>query len=87
MNKSTHRVSLEVKQDILKRVKEQGVPVIQAAKEHGVHESTIYNWLGAGVKGTPTRSEISKLHKQNQELLALVGELTVRLSATQKKSW
>jgi transposase-like protein len=87
MNKSTHRISQEVKQDILKRVKEQGVPVIQAAKEHGVHESTIYNWLGKGVKGTPSWSEISKLHKQNQELLALVGELTVRLSATQKKSW
>lgn len=87
MSKSSHKISQEMKQDILKRVKEQGIPVSQAAKEHGVHESTIYNWLGTSVKSTPSWSEISKLQKQNKELLELVGELTVRLSATQKKSW
>jgi len=87
MGKSTHRISSEVKQDILKRVKEQGVPVIQAAKEHGVHESTIYNWLGKGVEGQPTLAELVKLKRENQMLLGLVGELTVKLSGAQKKSW
>jgi len=43
MSNTTHKISAEVKKDILKRVKEQGIPVSQAAKEHGVHESTIYN--------------------------------------------
>ena len=71
--------------DIVRRVKEEGVPVSQAAKEHGVHETTIYGWIGAGAQGAPSWSEFSKLQKQNRELFALIGELTVRLSETQKK--
>jgi len=30
--------------------------------------------------------EVTKLKKQNQELLALVGEITMKLSQAQKKS-
>ena len=80
-----YRIALEVKQDILRRIKEEGIPVIQLAKEHGISDSTIYGWLGATVKGVPTWSDLAKLQKQNRELLALVGELTLRLSAAQKK--
>lgn len=85
MSKLTHKIAPEVKADILRRVKEEGVPVAQAAKDHGIHESTIYNWLGAGVKGTPSWADISKLQKQNKELMEIIGELTVRLSIAQKK--
>jgi hypothetical protein len=38
-----------------------------------------------GVKGTPTIGELVKLKRQNEELLALVGELTLASSRTQKK--
>lgn len=85
MSKLTHKIAPEVKADILRRVKEEGVPVAQAAKDHGIHESTIYNWLGAGIKGTPSWADISKLQKQNKELMEIIGELTVRLSIAQKK--
>jgi len=85
MSKKRFRTSPEVKADIIRRVKEEGIPVSQAAKEHGVHETTIYAWIGAGAQGAPSWSEFSKLKKQNRELFALVGELTVRLSETQKK--
>lgn len=87
MAKSIHRVSKEVKADILKRVKEQGIPVVQAATEHGISPKTIYGWLGKGVAGQPTLSELVKLKRENQMLLGLVGELTVKLSSAQKKSW
>ena len=86
MSKKTYRIAAEVKQDIIRRIKEEGVSVSQAAKDHGVHESTIYAWLGATTKGTPSWADLAKLQKQNKELLELVGELTLRLSATQKKS-
>lgn len=85
MNKLTHKIAPEVKADILRRVKDEGIPVAQAAQDHGIHESTIYNWLGAGVKGTPSWADVTRLQKQNRELLEIVGELTVRLSAAQKK--
>ena len=86
MNKKSHRIAVDVKADILRRIKEEGIPVSQAAKDHGIHETTIYNWLGAGTQGMPSWSEFAKIQKQNRELLALVGELTLRLSATQKKN-
>jgi len=84
--KKFHRIAPELKEQILKRVKEEGVSVIQAAKEHGLHESTIYSWLGKGVKSMPTIAELVKLKRQNEELLALVGELTLKQSQAQKKS-
>jgi len=80
-----HRIASDVKADIVRRIKEEGVPVSQAAKEHGVHETTIYGWLGSSAQGAPSWSEFAKLQKQNRELLALVGEITLRLSAEQKR--
>lgn len=57
----------------MKRVKDEGISVAQAAKEHGVSEGTIYAWLGRGVKGLPTLGELGRLKRQNEELLNLRG--------------
>lgn len=86
MGKKFHRVSAEVKADIIKRIKEDGVPVADAAKDHGLHESTIYGWLGTGASGTPSWTEFTKLKKERDDLIRLVGELTVKFSLAQKKS-
>ena len=83
--KKNHRIAPEVKEQILRRIKDEGVPVSQAAKEHGVSEATIYGWLGRGVKGTPSIGELVRLKCQNEERLALVGELTLGMSRAQKK--
>ncbi len=84
--KKTHRIAPEVREQILKRIKEEGVPVSQAAKDHGVSEAAIYSWLGKGVKALPTIGELVRLKRQNEELLTLVGELTLASSRTQKKN-
>jgi transposase-like protein len=81
-----HHVSTEVKADIIRRIREEGIPVAQAAKEHGLHDSTIYNWLGAGAHGAPTFSEFARIQKQNKDLLEIVGEMTLKLSQAQKKN-
>ena len=86
MPKKTFKIAPDVKADILRRVKEEGVPVAQAAKDHGISEATIYNWLTRGASGSPSWSEFSRIQKQNRELLELVGELTLKLSASQKNS-
>jgi len=85
-NKKGYRVPQEIKADIIRRVKEEGVSVAQAAKDHGIHEGTIYHWLGAGAAGSPSWSEVIRLQKQNRELFEVVGELTVQLSAAKKKN-
>jgi transposase-like protein len=81
-----HRIAPEIKEQILKRIKDDGIPVAQAAKDHGVHEATIYGWLSTGVAAIPTLRELRLLKKENTMLKELVGELTVKLSHAQKKS-
>jgi len=85
-NKKGYRVPQEVKVDIIRRVKEEGVSVAQAASEHGISEAAIYRWLGTGAAGTPSWGEFSRLQKQNKELFEVIGELTIKLSQAQKKS-
>ena len=40
-----HRISSEVKEQIIRRIKDDGVSVSDAAQEHGIHEATIYKWF------------------------------------------
>jgi hypothetical protein len=42
--------------------------------------------MGTGATGTPSWSEFSRLQKQNKELFEIIGELTIKLSQTQKKN-
>ena len=84
--KKHHRIAPELKEQILRRIKEEGIPVSQAAKDHGIHETTIYGWLGTGATGAPTWTEYAKLKRENKTLLELVGEITLKLSESQKKN-
>jgi transposase-like protein len=81
-----HRVTAEVKAEIIRRVKEEGIPIKQAAEEHGITDSAIYKWLGRGIEGAPSFGEFSRVNKQNRELLQIVGEMTLKLSEAQKKN-
>ena len=80
-----HRIAPDVREQIINRIKNDGVSVGAAAKEHGISEATIYGWISKKVEGQPTLSEIIRLKKENQQLLMLVGEMTLKLSETQKK--
>ena len=80
-----YRIAPEVREQIINRIKNEGVTVAQASKDHGVSEQTIYNWIGAKTEGGPSVMEIAKLRKENDELLKLVGILTLKLNESQKK--
>lgn len=79
------KIAPELKEQIINRIKNDGITVVQAAKDHGVSEGTIYTWLSRKVEGQPTLSEIVRLKRENAQLLQLVGEMTLKLSETQKK--
>jgi transposase-like protein len=80
-----HRIAGDVKEQIINRIKNEGVSVGDAAKDHGISENTIYGWIAKKTEGQPTLSEIIKLKRENVQLLQLVGEITLKLSDTQKK--
>lgn len=86
MKKSNYRVSPETKEQILKRIKEDGVSVSQAAKDHGLSANTIYRWLTKGVARQVSWAEYNKLKKENQDLKTFIGEITVELSKAKKKN-
>lgn len=81
------KISSEVKDQIINRIKNDGVTVVQAAKEHGIAEGTIYAWIAKKVEGQPTLSENIKLKREVDMLYKLVGEITLKLSETQKKKF
>jgi transposase-like protein len=80
-----HRIAPDLKEQIINRIKNDGISVVQAAKEHGISEATIYGWISKKVEGQPTLSEIIRLKKENEQLKILLGEITLKLSEAQKK--
>jgi transposase-like protein len=80
-----HKVSLEVKEQIINRIKNEGLTVGEVARDHGIPESTIHTWIARKVEGQPTIGELIKLKKENDQLKLLLGEITLKLSETQKK--
>lgn len=81
----THKIAPEVKEQIINRIKNDGVTVAQASKDHGISEVSIYSWIAKKVEGQPTISENIKLKREVDQLYKLVGEMTLKLSETQKK--
>jgi len=80
-----YKIAPEVREQIINRIKNDGISVAQAAKEHGVSDASIYGWLGRKVTGMPSILEMARLKRENDELLRLVGAVTLKLSETQKK--
>lgn len=76
-------IAKEIKEQILTRIKQDGVSVPQAAKEAGISDSTIYTWLGRTGQGSVV--ETLRLRRELQAAYELIGKLTTELSAFKKK--
>ena len=68
-------VSLEVKNEILEKLR-NGSKVKDLAEQYGIHYTTIYEWVNKGAGGKNQELlEISRLKRENESLLKLVGKL------------
>ena len=82
-----YRIAPDIRAQILTRIKDDGVPVAQAAKEHGVSETTVYGWLTSKASASsPSLRELHAVKKENALLKTLIGEMTIMISRSQKKS-
>jgi len=71
-------IAKEIREEILKRVKEDGVTVPKAAGDAGVAPGTVYAWLSKESEKTGTNQvELARLKRENQGLYEVIGKLTV----------
>lgn len=84
MSKKGYRISPEIKEQVLNRIKNEGISVMDAAKDHGISTHSIYKWLGNSVT-TVSLLEFNKIKKENERLKQLLGEITLKLSLEEKR--
>jgi transposase-like protein len=86
MPKGKYKIAPEVKEQILKRLKEQGASVPELAEQHGISTQTIYGWVAKGVTAPPSLIEVARLKREVATLMEVIGRLTVKLSLAEKKN-
>lgn len=79
-------VPKDVKEYILKRVKEGEKNAAEIAEEHGITRSAVYRWLKEETGGG-SDSLVAKLQKENQLLKQLVAELSLKIRESEKRGW
>lgn len=77
----------EIKDQILYRIKNDGVSAVVAARDAGVNVKSVYYWLRKGIDGIDSSQlAFNKLKRQNKELLELVGKLSLQVTKQGKKT-
>jgi len=56
----------EVKEQILNRIKNEGIAVAQAAREAGISDNTVDGWLAKSVNGKTNEWEVARLKRELQ---------------------
>jgi transposase-like protein len=84
MSSPHNKISIDLRNQILERVKTSGKSIAEISQEHGIGKTTIYEWLRESTGETPAR-DLTRIVKENRELKQIIGELTVQLGTLQKK--
>ena len=85
MPKGYPSLNKQQKEEITHRIRENGDKVVDLAKEYGVVSKTIYNLLRNKVNEPSLALEVSKLKKERDILLRIVGELFLDSKLAKKK--
>lgn len=76
--------SKELKEEVIERIKNEGKTVSQIALEYGLNTKTLYRWLHTDTFKDTNILEINKLRREKQELLEIIGQVTVELNRGKK---
>ena len=73
------------KEEILRRIKEEGVTANRAANEAGMSPKTVYGWLSRETTQSGVSwHEYNRLKRENGELKEIIGNLTLDISRAKK---
>lgn len=69
--------SKELKEEIVNKIRSEGITGIEAANRYGVNVKNIYRWLSQGIGGTGHGQilEINRLKKENKQLKQIIGQM------------
>lgn len=81
-------ISQEIKDRVIKKIKDEGLTVAQAAEEFSLSRNTIYGWVSPGrsAKADPGVMEISHLRRENAELKQIIGGMTLSTERGKKNN-
>jgi transposase-like protein len=70
-----------VKAEIVRKIRDEGMRVMDASEQYGVHPKTIYAWLKDNVINSNTSLvlQLNRLKKENEQLYNLLGRATAEL--------
>jgi transposase-like protein len=78
------RYAKEVKEEVLGKIR-GGQRVSEVARAHGLNEQTVRNWLERETGSTAAETlELSRLRRENETLLRIIGQLTYRSEVREK---
>ena len=86
VSKKGVHIPKDVKEYILKKVKEGAKTVPEVSKEHGISKSAIYKMLRNETAGSAD-PQLLRLQKENQLLKQSVAELSLKVRENEKKGW
>jgi len=78
------RYSTEIRSEVLTKIR-QGKKVSEVAQEHGINGMTIRTWLERDTEvGASQSLELSRLKRENEALLRIIGQLTYETRTVKK---
>ncbi len=72
-------ISTEIKQQIIKEIRDEGQRTVDVAAKHGVSTKTIYGWLRTGIGGNSSALEIARLKRELDAVYGILGKVTAEL--------
>jgi transposase-like protein len=83
------RFPQEFKDMILEQIKTSGKSIAEICRENGLNEKTIYGWTKNKVLDVGNQQnltlEVARLKREKQELIDLIGRLTIDVDRLNKK--
>jgi len=77
----------EIKEQVLSRIKNDGISVAQAARDAGISDNTVYGWIAKTANGTNNDAlENVRLKRELAGVYEVLGKLTAELSIYKKKN-
>lgn len=79
-------IANETKQEIINKIRNDGLSVRDASTDYGISTKSIYRWIRDGVSGGDQNLilENNRLKKENEQLYALLGRATAEMKRPKK---